>query len=419
MRHSVVMITSSYPRFPGDTVGTFLEPIAHGIAARGHAVHIVAPWHPLVRRGHREDGVHYHFFRYAPAASLNVFGYAAALEADVRLRRSAWLVSPLAVTAGWCLARQVARACGATVMHGHWVVPGGIIARLAAGRLPLIVSLHGSDVYVAERHRLPALAARSAFRRAAWVTACSRDLRDRAVGLGARADRIEVVPYGVDTGRFRPDAGSRARARVAMGVDDRAALLLAAGRLVRKKGFEYLLDATARLIREQPRVVLALAGGGDLEGELRQRAAALGVQDHVRFLGVVPQDRMPELLAAADLAIVPSIRDDEGNVDGLPNVVMEALASGTPLVATTAGGIAEVVTDHETAVLVPERDAAALARAIEALLTDPGRRIAIGHRARAMVQQRYTWAHTAERFEDIYNRVARPLEPSRSHAAAG
>ena len=65
-RHTVVIVTSSYPRFPGDLTGTAVEPIARGVAARGHAVHVVAPWHPLVRRGDVEDGIHYHFYRYAP-----------------------------------------------------------------------------------------------------------------------------------------------------------------------------------------------------------------------------------------------------------------------------------------------------------------------------------------------------------------
>jgi len=420
-RHVVVMVATSYPRFPGDTVGTFMEPIAKGVAARGHEVHVVAPWHPLVRRAAEEDGVRFHFFRYAPAESLNVFGYAAALEADVRLRRAAWLIAPLAVVAGWREARRVARACGATVMHGHWVVPGGVIAGLAAGRRPLVISLHGSDVYVAERHRLATLAARRAFRRAAWVTACSDDLRDRAVALGARRDRSSVVPYGVDTGRFRPDEAARAEERSRLGLDERTALLFAGGRLVRKKGFEYLLEATALLAERRPAIALALAGGGDLDGELRRRAAALGIADRVKFLGTVTQDRMPRLLAAADVAAVPSVRDDDGNVDGLPNVVMEALASGTPLVATSAGGIAQVVESGANGLLVPERDAAALADAIDALLVDPDRRAAMGGRARAFVEQRHAWERTAADLDAVYDRVAGTpsVGPSPRRSAAG
>src|ERR671916_763814 len=97
----VVMVTTSYPRFPGDSVGTFMEPIAKGVAALGHAVHVVAPWHPAITRGKVEDGVFFHFFRYAPVPALTVFGYAAGLRADVKLKGAAWAAAPLALAAGW------------------------------------------------------------------------------------------------------------------------------------------------------------------------------------------------------------------------------------------------------------------------------------------------------------------------------
>ena len=94
MPETVVMVATSYPRFAGDTVGTFMEPIAHGVAARGHAVHLVLPWHARFTRPAREGGVTFHPFRYAPHPRLNVFGYAGALEADVRLRWAAYAAAP-------------------------------------------------------------------------------------------------------------------------------------------------------------------------------------------------------------------------------------------------------------------------------------------------------------------------------------
>src|SRR5512132_4007423 len=132
----IVMVTSSYPRFPGDSVGTFMEPIAKGVAARGHEVHIVAPWHPRISRGKVEDGVFFHFFKYAPLPALHVFGYAAGLRADERLKGAAWVSAPFAMAAGWFTALRVAQKKHATIMHGHWVVPGGVIAATARPALP-------------------------------------------------------------------------------------------------------------------------------------------------------------------------------------------------------------------------------------------------------------------------------------------
>ena len=230
------MVTSSYPRFPGDSVGTFMEPIAKSVAARGHEVHVVAPWHPLVARPPRENGVFFHFYKYAPVRGLNVFGYAAALRADVSVRVAAYLAAPLALAAGWRAARAVARERQATVMHGHWVIPGGAVAAAARRDLPLVVSLHGSDVYVAETLAPARHVAGRVFRRAGAITACSADLGRRAVALGADPARVEVVPYGVDAERFRPDPLLRAKHRASLGVPAHAPLVFAAGRLVRKKG---------------------------------------------------------------------------------------------------------------------------------------------------------------------------------------
>jgi glycosyltransferase involved in cell wall biosynthesis len=408
-RRIAMMITSSYPRFPGDSVGSFMEPIATGLAARGHEVHMVLPWHPRWRRGPSEGGVHFHPFRYAPLPGLNVFGYAAAMRADVSLRVAAVAVAPLAFIAGWRCARRVARECRASLVHAHWVVPGGVIGAAAAGDLPLVISLHGSDVFVAERHGLVGRAARAAFGRAAWVTACSDDLRDRAIALGARPDRMTVVPYGVDGERFRPDPAWRAEGRRFIGVAADAPLVFSYGRLVEKKGFEYLIAAATILTSEDPAVRVAIAGQGDLDATLRAQAAAAGLGDRVSWLGEVPHDVVPSLLAAADVAVVPSVHDESGNVDGLPNTALEAMASGTALVATRVGGLGTVAVDGRTAQLVPERDARALANAISGLLNDPARRAELGRRARDTICREYSWARVAERFESIYDRIGGPL----------
>ena len=403
--HRVVFVTSSYPRFDGDTVGTCMEPIANGLAARGHEIHVVLPWHPLLQRG-SANGVHFHPFRYAPVASLNVFGYAAALKADVALRPAAIAVAPFAFLAGWRAARVVAQTVNATVMHAHWLVPGGVIAAQAARELPLVISLHGSDIYVAERHRLVGRAATHALRRADWITACSDDLARRAVALGATSECLEVVPYGVDTMLFKPDPIARRerRAALSLGADD--PLIFTAGRLVCKKGFEYAIEACAHLLVRRPRLMLAIAGSGDLDHELRGRAAGLGIAGRVRFLGTLDHPAIAAWLAAADVSIVPSVRDDAGNVDGLPNIVLETLASETPLVATTAGGISAVACHQRTAILVPERDAGALAAAIETLLQAPETRALLGRAARAEMVAARSWDQVAARFEAAYKSAA-------------
>jgi len=401
----IVMVTTSYPRFPGDTIGTFMEPIARGIAGRGHEVHVVLPWHPRLARPPIEHGIHFHPVRYAPHPSLNVFGYAESLRADVNLRVAAYLAAPLALQALVRATRRVARDVDASIVHGHWLVPGGVIAALGAGGRPVVVSLHGSDVYVAERNAAARFAARWALGRIAWMTACSNDLRARTIAIGADPRRIETIPYGVDVERFRPDAARRESARAALGLSAADVMLFTAGRFVRKKGFAYLIDALARLAPAHPGVRLVIAGGGDLDGELRARVAAHGLGSRVHFVGVLAQDDVARHLAAADIAVMPSVKDDAGNVDGLPNTVMEALASGTPLVATTAGGIPSVIEDGKNGLLVAERDVAGLAAALDRLAGNRELRASIGAAARADALARRTWDRVADAFERVYDQA--------------
>jgi glycosyltransferase involved in cell wall biosynthesis len=249
-------------------------------------VHLVAPWDPAIRRPAEEDGVQFHFFKYAPVRALNVFGYSGGLRADTTLRGAAWMAAPFAMAAGWWAANRVARKHRATVMHAHWVIPSGVLAAGAKPSLPLVVSLHGSDVFVAERNWIAKQAARAAFRRAGWMTACSDDLRNRAVAIGAPSDRIETVPYGVDAARFHPDPEARRAIRQELGIGE-APLVVSAGRLVKKKGFEYLMDA-AHLLRDVSGLTVAIAGDGDLRDELTARAALSA--GHVRLIGNRSQD---------------------------------------------------------------------------------------------------------------------------------
>jgi glycosyltransferase involved in cell wall biosynthesis len=273
---------------------------------------------------------------------------------------------------------------------------------MAAPSLPLTISLHGSDVFVAEKFGPARAAARIAFERAGAVTACSDDLGRRAAALGAVPERLEVVPYGVDVERFRPDAAAAETLRHSMRIPEDTLLAFTAGRLVKKKGFEYLIDALPRTSAD---VVLAIAGEGDLDHDLRTRARHRGVETRVHFLGNLSQDDVARYLAAADVAVVPSVRDDAGNVDGLPNVVMEALASGTPLVTTAAGGIGAVVTDGQDALVVPERDPGALADALARIAADRPAARRLGEAARGMVREQFGWARTAARIEAAYDRA--------------
>src|SRR5688500_4041934 len=291
---NVLMVTSTYPRFPGDVVAPFIESIARGVAARGHRVDVVLPRHPELRR-RVDEPVSFHPYRYAPLDRWSRWGYAQSLRRDVSVRAGAFLLAPLVAFA---LRRIVAERLQATrydVVHAHWVVPNAaLVGGIARSHgVPLVVSLHGSDVFVAETLLPARMLASHVLRQAGAVTACSADLHRRAVRLGARPERTRTVPYGVDALEARDVDVAAVRAQ--LGAPSGAMLVLGLGRLVEKKGFTHLVAAAARV----PGVFVALAGDGDLRGELEAQAAGAPV----RLVGALDRGSVAAALAAADIVV--------------------------------------------------------------------------------------------------------------------
>jgi glycosyltransferase involved in cell wall biosynthesis len=152
-------------------------------------------------------------------------------------------------------------------------------------------------------------------------------------------------------------------------------------------------------------VVLVIGGYGDLREELERRAHETGVAASVYFPGQLARDRVARYIGAADVFVVPSIRDQGGNVDGLPNVLLEGMGAARPIVASRVAGIPEVIADGEHGLLVPERDPDALAAAIIRLLDDRVLAQRLGEAARRRVIEELTWDATAARFEAVYYRA--------------
>ncbi|MGH7856713.1 MAG: glycosyltransferase, partial [Candidatus Binatia bacterium] len=182
----VLMLTSSYPKFPGDGTAPFIEEIALEVARRGAAVDVVLPRHrDLVTEG-RASGRPLRFFPYfAGPRTPHVWGYASSMVADRRLRSLALAVVPFAAIAAIAAIRRRLATERYDLVHAHWALPNGPLAALGCPRSgpPLVVSLHGSDVFVAERSRLLRALARRVLERAAAVSACSRDLAARALRI--------------------------------------------------------------------------------------------------------------------------------------------------------------------------------------------------------------------------------------------
>ena len=272
-----------------------------------------------------------------------------------------------------------ARISGVHAYFAH--MPADIASTLArALGVPFGFSVHARDARKVDRAELHERA-----RNAACVVACNADVAAEFDGSGAR---IDVVPHGVDVRRFTGERRSSGQ----------VLQLLTVGRLVEKKGFHVLLDALATV--DSP-WRLRMIGEGPEGDRLAAQARALGIADRVTFCGAVTHDTLPYEYACADAVVVPSVRDRSGDRDGLPNVVLEAMASGAAVVATGMGAIASAIRHRVTGLLVPAADATALAAALAEVASSPDGRRTLGTAARQIALRDFDVRGCTRRFASV------------------
>lgn len=403
----ILGFTHTWPRSEKDHRGVFLRQMYEHVARHGHEVEVLVPRTPGLAASPAAPGKPAIVpFSYFVPLSWSTFGHGGALTGDQKLARASKLLAPLYGLASVARIRSMRRRHD--IVHAHWLVPNGTLAAMGAPDVPIVVTLHGSDVYLAEKSRVMARAARYAMERASAIVPVSGDLARRAISLGADPDRVTVIPCGADPAVMSRATGTDARARMreSLGAGDRP-LFLYVGNLLPKKGVIHLVRAAAQVRARRPDAMFVLAGDGALRAELEAEAARLALAPaDFRFLGQIAWSSIPDWYAAADVFVAPSVVDPAGNVDGLPTTVPEAMASGLPVVSTTVAGIPMAVRSGETGILVPPGDDGALAEALLSLLADPGKRQAMGAAGRKLLDTDLSWERISRRYEELFERVA-------------
>jgi teichuronic acid biosynthesis glycosyltransferase TuaC len=317
---------------------------------------------------------------------------------EVHYPRYVYPPGMLRSTYGWwfwqSVRRTVRRAVGDNppdAVVGYWIHPDGRAAVRAAKMygVPSAVLVGGSDLLVLTRSRSRRREVIGVLRDTDAILTVNDHLKDKVHEYGIPADKVHVRPQGVNTTTFCP--GDRTEARVRLGLPVSGPVLLWVGRMAPVKGLDVLLRACARLRDGGTVFNLYLVGDGPLRGELETAAARLGLAGAVSFLGARPQAELPDWYRAADVTVLPS------RSEGLPNVLRESLACGTPFVASNVGGIPEIA-EPPLDRLVPPDDPAALAGAIAGSLREPS----------ALSRTKFqplSWAESA----DTLTRILEPL----------
>lgn len=384
----VLMLSWEFPPAPVGGIGRHVQGLSTALAAAGHGVTVLT---------RAEPG--------APAIEI--------LD-GVRVLRAAPAGEGTAGTAAWGagLSRAVTQQAlaaigdhGYDIVHAHdWLLGNAAVALARRLRAPLVSTVHTTE---AGRHQRPLPPKVDAAvhgvelrlgHEARRVVVCSRYMRRQVTELlGLAADRVEVIPDGVDPGRWQLPPREISAARLRFG--GVGPLLVFAGRLVPEKGVHNLIAALPRLRQLNPGLRAVVAGDGPCRAALRRQARLLHLERAVSFTGFLDQRRLAAIVGAADVLVVPSEYEPAGMV------ALEAAAAGTPLAVAATGGLTELVEPGRTGATFCPADPQALADAVDGLLAEPTAAGRLAQRARDRVLEGYTWAAVADRTAALYRAV--------------
>ena len=381
----IAYVTPTFPPYRGG-MGNVAYHNGVQLARRGHEIHVFTPQLPW-------------------ASDTGPLGLPVRrLSPALRLRHAS-------LTPG-----LLVRLRGYDLVHVHCpFVFGAEVAWLACQirSIPFVVTYHQDLVFSGALATAAGayqwLEERLVLRSARWVAATTDDYARHSRLKHLPPDHVVVLPNGVDTDSFRPGLdASPFRRRYGLGNDDHVIVFVGAlDRAHYFKGVSVLLDAVARL----PTVRLVVVGDGDLRADYQHAAAVANVEHRVQFVGAIADAELPYHYALADVVVLPSTT--RGEAFGL--VLIEAMASGIPVIATTLPGV-RVVVDHGTnGLLVPPGDAVALAEAIAELMSDATRRRRMGHEGRRKAETLYEWRLRGPDLERLYLRA---LDGNRSRSAS-
>lgn len=397
-RPRLLMLTSNFPRWTGDSTTPFVLHLAQDLQALGWDVDVLAPHTEGAATSEVLDKVAVERFRYLWPVRAQTVCYGGGALVNLRERRSNLVKLPALVGAEWAAAAWRLRRRRYDAVQSHWILPQGFVGSLLPARVPHVVTIHGGDIFGLQGGAL-ARAKRFALEHASAVTANSSVTEQAAWDLAPKMRRCERIPTGAEID-IAPDLALVANLRAQFRRGD-GPLLGFVGRVVEEKGYEDFLLAIAALVDDSPDVTGMVVGQGQHRGAAEKLAADLGIADRVAFVGWVDSVAVPSHLAACDVFVAPSRRGRDGWIEAQGLSVIEALAAGVPAVAARCGGIVDTIDDGATGLLVDERSPEQITAAVRRLCSDPDLAARLAAAGPRVARERFGRSASATAFDAL------------------
>jgi glycosyltransferase involved in cell wall biosynthesis len=320
------------------------------------------------------DGIKiYRFPYFYPRRSQKLF-YEGGVLPNLKRSFLAWLQVPAALLSELCFALWIVKKERINVIHSHWIIPSGLVGAVCGKCKGIghLLTAHAGDVFALQKLPFKRGMANYIVKHSDKITAVSSYIGERLSKIvsgnvaGNVSSKMEIIPMGVYTQIFQKESNIQ-EIKSRYGIDSKF-VLLSIGRLVEKKGFKYLIEAMPAILAENRDVKLVICGNGPMRGDLEALVKGLNIQDHVSFTGYVSGDKKIDYFCISDIVVVPSIVAGSGDTEGMPVVILEALAAGKPCVVTDVGGVTDVIKDGYNGFVIKQKDPAKIVEKVLELL---------------------------------------------------
>lgn len=385
MKKKLLVTGTTFPRWKNDTEPRFVLDLSKALL-KYYDVTVLVPATEGAKNHELLEGVNVIRYHYFPIHKLETLCYPGAIVPRIKEKKVRILLVPFLFIGLFIKLSKMLPEYD--IVHAHWVIPQGIIQSFF--RKPFIITGHGGDIMSMNHGIIKKLKTR-ALKRASYVTTVSEELKSKAESI-TNLGNIEVISMGCNTEKF----GKKYAINNYFKQNDKKVLLFV-GRLAEKKGIKYLIDAMNEID-----ALLFIVGEGPLRGILQKQAEP--IDNKIRFLGAKTHEELKVLYASADIFVAPSITAKDGDTEGVPTVLMEAMASGLPCVASDSGGISSLISNGEEGFLVEEKNVNQLVDRLGILVQDDNLRIKLSEKARLKAEQ-YDYKNIAEKYAAVLKKA--------------
>lgn len=391
----ICMLTTSFPAYSKGYQSPFVYRLARSIVKKNIDLNVIAPFYRISRKKYEVmDGIKVHRFQYLPLRyqSLTEKG---GLPSNFKKRFSGKIEILFYITAFFIKSLKIAPKTD--IIHCQWVLSAlvGLPFR-ALYTKPLILTLRGADANMSLNNFFLKKIFTFVLKHCDCVVSNNKYVARLVSGLNIRLkSKIKVISNGVDLDIFKPRDKQDIRKKLGLPLNKR--IILFTGWLIERKGVTYLISAVEKIIKQKKDVLFIILGDGQLKEELLTKVKYLKIENYIKFVGPKPPEEIPYWMSAADIFILPSLSE------GMPNVVMEAMASGLPVIATSVSGTPELIEDGKNGFLIPPKNSEDIEKRVIQLLNDQHLSDKIGDNARKSIFERnLTWDSSAEKYIKIY-----------------